>query len=87
MSASVDRYVEAYVAARRIERQIARHEAEWQRWLKRVQLARALGDEYLTEAARQRALAHGDAAARLRMTHVEQHAVLGRLEALVDSER
>jgi len=87
MSARVSHYIAAYVAARRTERQIARHETEWNRWAARAQLARTIGDEQLAAVARERALAHGEAAARLRMQHAEQSAVAHHLEALVRREK
>ena len=86
MEASVERYVAAYVARRRTERQIARHDAEWDRWVARARLASGIGDDRLAEAARQRALAHGEAAGRLRAAHIQQSLAVSRLEELARAD-
>ena len=87
MKASIEQYLDAAVAARRIGRQISRQEAAWDRWVARAQLAQTLGDDRLAEAARRRALMHGEAAAWLRTMQAQQDAAVRRLEALVRAER
>src|SRR5205085_12136037 len=63
MKDKIAHYLDAYVAARRTERQITRQEIAWDRWVARVRLAHTLGYERLAAAARQRALLHSEAAA------------------------
>jgi phage shock protein A len=87
MRASIERYLDAAVAARRTERQINQQEAAWDRWAARARLASALGDERLADAARRRALVHGEAAAWLRTVQAEQDALVRRLEANVKAKR
>lgn len=87
MKAKVQPYLEAYVAAQRIARQIGHQEAAWQRWVARARLASRLGSEHLAEAARRRALIHGEAAAWLRSLHAEQCADVRRLAALARAAR
>ena len=87
MKDSVEQYVAAYVAARRTERLIARHDAEWDRWVARARLAQSMGDDRLAEAARKRALAHGEAAGQLRATHVQQAFAVSQLEELARADR
>ena len=87
MKAKVEPYLEAYVAAQRIARQISHQEAAWHRWVARARLASQLGSEHLAEAARRRALIHGEAAAWLRSLHAEQCADVHRLAALARAAR
>jgi phage shock protein A len=87
MKASIEQYLDAAVAARRTERQISGQEAAWDRWVARAQLAQTLGDERLAEAARRRALMHGEAAAWLRTVQAEQNTSVRRLAARVKTER
>ena len=87
MKDKIAHYLDAYVAARRTERQIARQEIAWDRWVARVRLAHTLGDERLAAAARQRALVHGEAAAQLQALYAEQTATEQRLEQLARAER
>jgi hypothetical protein len=86
MKADIRQYVEAYASARRMARGIARHDTEWVRWVRRVELARRLRDATLAQAAIQRALIYGEAAAQLRMQHAEQEAEVRRLAVLARFE-
>ena len=79
MRANLERYLDAATAARRTGRQISQQEAAWDRWAARARMASALGDERLAEAARCRALVHGEAAAWLRTVQAEQDALVRRL--------
>ena len=83
MRANIELYLDAAVAARRTGRHISQQEAAWDRWAARARLASALGDERLAEAARHRALLHGEAAAWLRTVQAEQDALVRRLAATV----
>jgi phage shock protein A len=87
MKDKIAQYLDAYVAARRTERQMARQELAWDRWVARTRLAHTLGAEQLAEAARQRALIHGEAAARLQALYAEQAAAEQLLEQLARAER
>jgi hypothetical protein len=87
MKANILDYVEAYVSAQRIARRIKRHDAEWARWLRRVEVARKVGDVALAQAAADQALLHGEAAAQLGKVHAEQEAELSRLLTLAQTER
>jgi phage shock protein A len=86
MKTRTKQFLDAYVAARRTERQITRQDAAWGRWVARARLAQQLGDERLAQSARRRALLHGEAAARLRAEYVEQEAAARRLEVLARAE-
>jgi phage shock protein A len=87
MKAEIDRYLDAEVAARRTERQINQQEAAWNRWVARARLAHTLGDEQLADAARRRALLHGEAVAWLRSVRSEQDALVRQLAAQIKAER
>ena len=87
MKAEIERYLDIAVAARRTERQINQQEAAWDRWVARSRLAHRLGDEQLAEAARRRALLHGEAAAWLRTVRTEQAAIVRQLAARLKAER
>ena len=87
MKADIEQYLDVAVAARRTERQINQQEAAWDRWVARARLADTLGDQHLAEAARQRALLHGEAAAWLRSVQTEQTALVRRLAARIKVAR
>ena len=87
MKANTLDYVEAYVSAQRIARRIERHEAEWVRWVRRVELARSVGNMALAEAAARQALFHGEAAAQLGKVHAEQEADLSQRFRLAQTKR
>jgi len=87
MKANITQYLDAAVAARRTGRQISQQEAAWDRWVARARLARTLGDERLAEAARLRALLHGEAAAWLRTVQAEQNTIVRQLAAQIKAER
>ena len=87
MKANIRDYVEAYVSAQRIARTIMRHDTEWARWVRRVELARSVGDVALAQAAARQALLHGEAAAQLGRVHAEQEAELSRLFRLARAKR
>jgi phage shock protein A len=87
MKASIERYLDAAVAARRTERQINREEAAWNRWVSRARLARRLGNEQLAAIARRQALIHGEAAAWLRTVRAGQDALVHQLAERIRTER
>ena len=86
MKPGVKRYLDAYVAARRLERQAAREDAAWERWAARARLADSLGDEGLAELARRRALLLGEAAVQLRLAQTEQDRTTEQLKALAQAD-
>lgn len=69
-------YVESFVALRRTERQLARAENDWQRWLRRVALASRLGETDLAAQARRRALRSAEVVVALHSLLNEQRACL-----------
>lgn len=76
-------YMRAFVAARRIQRQCDQAEAEWQRWLRRIELARQAGQADLVVVARRQALRSAETAVALHGLLDAQRAEVSVLERAI----
>lgn len=87
MKSRQEAFVATFVATRRTERALERAEADWQRWLDRVGLARRLNRSDLADLARIRALRSAETTIALRRSLAEQRRLLHRLEQRVGCSR